>query len=376
MSSSKSKKVPFYNKSTVFNKFLDYEEFIKDETNENKKTLIPMMLSRLVKLDTPANKVKKFLEEFLRKSFPVSFIGHKNRLMLIKAIGKLTVMKKYEMITFEEVIKQMDFKEVKWLKRKITRKNKGSIICENNEYMRQLLYYLFNMFAIQLIRANFYVTEKHHEHNKLFFYSKPVWYMLVRLSMINLASLNLEKMDMTELTDKGKKDKRRMFMKRNDLLETTPCAKLRLVPKSDSVRPIMTFYKKFRDPQKKKLMRVGNYLKNAKIVLRTLKRALADRQGFAVFDNYQIFNKYATYKKNWTDDKQPELFYGTMDIQKCYDSVDLNVLFELLKKEDIFKDFYLISNFIKVIRNRRFVFRKKKAQVNEKMKMNNMFIMK
>jgi hypothetical protein len=123
-------------------------------------------------------------------------------------------------------------------------------------------------------------------------------------------------------------------------------------------------------------MRVGNYLQNAKVVLRTLKRALADRQGFAVFDNYQIFSKYATYKSNWTNEQKPELFYGTMDIQKCYDSVDLNVLFELLKREDIFKDFYMISDFIKVIRNRRYVFRKKNSQNNEKMKMNNMFIMK
>jgi hypothetical protein len=72
----------------------------------------------------------------------------------------------------------------------------------------------------------------------------------------------------------------------------------------------------------------------------------------------------------------PEVFYGTMDIQKCYDSVDLNVLFDLLKKEDIFKDFYLINDFIKIIRNRRYVFRKKKGILSEKLKMNNLFIMK
>jgi hypothetical protein len=40
----------------------EYEEFIKDEHNENKQGLIPKMLSVLVKLDTPASKVKKFLE--------------------------------------------------------------------------------------------------------------------------------------------------------------------------------------------------------------------------------------------------------------------------------------------------------------------------
>lgn len=157
----------------------------------------------------------------------------------------------------------------------------------------------------------------------------------------------------------------------------TPCAKLRLVPKSDSVRPIMTFYKKFKDPKTHKSYRVGNYLKNAKIVLRTLKRSLADRQGFAVFDNYQIFDKYSKFKGNWKSKNKPTLFYGTMDIKKCYDSVELDRLFELLKKEDIFKDFYLISNFIKVIRNRRYAFRKKSSKSSkEKMKMSNLFILK
>lgn len=101
----------------------------------------------------------------------------------------------------------MNFREIFWLKRKMTRKNKGAIIAENNEYLRQLFYYMFNNFAIQLIRANFYVTEKHHEHNKLFFYCKPVWYMLVNLSMINLATLNLEKLNLVELDSEGRKNK-------------------------------------------------------------------------------------------------------------------------------------------------------------------------
>lgn len=66
-----------------------------------------------------------------------------------------------------------------------------------------------------------------------------------------------------------------------------------------------------------------------------------------------------------------------MDIQKCYDSVDLDRLFELLKKENVFKDFYLISEFYKVMRNRRYAFRIKKDQsMGEKFKMSSLFIFK
>jgi hypothetical protein len=66
-----------------------------------------------------------------------------------------------------------------------------------------------------------------------------------------------------------------------------------------------------------------------------------------------------------------------MDIQKCYDSVDLDRLFELLKKENLFKDFYLISEFYKVMRNRRYAFRMKKdGSKGDKFKMSSLFIFK
>ena len=195
-------------------------------------------------------------------------------------------MKKYEMISFEEIMGKIKFDEILWLTRKITRKNKATVVSKNKEYVRQFLYYFMNTFVIGLIRANFYVTEKHHEHNKLFFYSKPVWYMITNLSMINIATMNMTPLDLykgieEQYVSQGKNITKNQikFQKRRDLVLHNPCAKLRLVPKSDSVRPIMTFYKKFVDSASsdKKPIKVGNYLRKAKVVLRTLKRTMADR---------------------------------------------------------------------------------------------------
>ena len=95
--------------------------------------------------------------------------------------------------------------------------------------------------------------------------------------MVNLESLNIEKVKMDEDTRDSKKKAAMNATKSKDFLENNPCAKLRLVPKSDSVRPIMTFYKKFRDPKSTKLLKVGAYLKNAKIVLRGWRRILGGR---------------------------------------------------------------------------------------------------
>ena len=99
--------------------------------------------------------------------------------------------------------------------------------------------------------------------------------------------------------------------------------------------------------------------------------------GYAVFDNYQIFDKYAGFKSHWERINKPPIFYSTMDIQKCYDSVDLDRLFDLLREENIFKNFYLISEFFKVMRNRRYAFRiKKDMSKGDKFKMSSLFIFK
>jgi hypothetical protein len=96
--------------------------------------------------------------------------------------------------------------------------------------------------------------------------------------MLNLATLNLDKLKFEEIPNtEGREPGIDRFKIPKDYLENNPCAKLRLVPKSDSVRPIMTFYKKFRDPKSPKLLKVGQYLKNAKIVLRGWRRILGGK---------------------------------------------------------------------------------------------------
>lgn len=56
---------------------------MKEKHNEAKRDQIPPLLSKLVKLDTSAKKVKKFVEEFVRLSTPVEFIGPSNRMTVI-----------------------------------------------------------------------------------------------------------------------------------------------------------------------------------------------------------------------------------------------------------------------------------------------------
>jgi hypothetical protein len=46
------------------------------------------------------------------------------------------------------------------------------------------------------------------------------------------------------------------------------------------------------------------------------------RFGFAVFNYDDIMKKYEQFVTKWKQANQPELYFVTMDIEKCYDNVD------------------------------------------------------
>jgi hypothetical protein len=67
---------------------------------------------------------------------------------------------------------------------------------------------------------------------------------------------------------------------------------------------------------------LGEKLKETKLVLRNLKDQLfKENIGYSVFDNEQVFQRLEKYSEEWRRLGQPKLYYMTLDITKCYDSV-------------------------------------------------------
>jgi hypothetical protein len=116
-----------------------------------------------------------------------------------------------------------------------------------------------------------------------------------------------------------------------------PISKLRILPKKDSFRPIMTFFRKPKEApySKGRKMTMNQLLTDSHIVLRTLKAKLGKVLGFAVFDNFQIFEKYQEFSQKWAALGRPKLDFVTMDIKKCYDSIDTTKLLAFLKQTDL-----------------------------------------
>jgi hypothetical protein len=96
--------------------------------------------------------------------------------------------------------------------------------------------------------------------------------------------------------------------------------KLRLIPKGETFRPIMTFNRKI--PHNKRLT-TNNKLSGSHMMLKNLKSKMFKYQfGFAVFNYDDIMRKYETFVEKWNKVGKPDLYFVAMDIEKCYDNVE------------------------------------------------------
>lgn len=119
-----------------------------------------------------------------------------------------------------------------------------------------------------------------------------------------------------------------------------PIAKLRILPKKLTFRPLMTFFRKSSSNYEgNKKLSLNKILNDVHIVLRNLKEKLSREFGFSVFDNDQISKKYYEFVKNWREIGKPKLYFLTMDIKKCYDSIDKNKLLLQIENSDFLVSF-------------------------------------
>jgi len=126
-----------------------------------------------------------------------------------------------------------------------------------------------------------------------------------------------------------------MKMKKN-LLTMFPEGKLRILPKKGTFRPIITFNRKVEfqsdiNPNIKLKATLNQYLSDTQLVLRNLKNILGDKFGYCIFDNRQIMKRYDAFVQKWRSMGCPPIKYFTLDIHKCYDSIDTSKLLRFIE---------------------------------------------
>ena len=124
------------------------------------------------------------------------------------------------------------------------------------------------------------------------------------------------------------------------LSKSFPFAKLRILPKKGSFRPLMTFFRKSKD----KAVSMNQFLNDTHYVLRGWKNKGV--LGFAVFDNRQISEQLIDFTKQWKHFGEPPLHFATMDIQKCYDNIIVDDLLAMLESSELLVLYYFLYDVI------------------------------
>ena len=83
-------------------------------------------------------------------------------------------MKRFENYKIEDFLLKMDIFKIPWLKINYNKKYKKQIIGRGRRILASLITFLYNKFIIPILKYNFFITEKHKEANKLFYYRKPL----------------------------------------------------------------------------------------------------------------------------------------------------------------------------------------------------------
>jgi hypothetical protein len=92
-------------------------------------------------------------------------------------------MKRYENYKIEDFVTKMDVFKVPWLKINYNKTYKKQIINRGRRILAAIIAMLFNKLLIPILKLNFYITEKHKEANKLFYYRKPIWVLISKLAL-------------------------------------------------------------------------------------------------------------------------------------------------------------------------------------------------
>jgi hypothetical protein len=270
---------------------------------------------QLFDADSKYRQVADFLSEFVANVFPSWFVQGKNKKVFNKKVFQFVKFNRFETYSRITLLDRFNIDEISWLKFQAKSENARFFSNENRYVMWRVLKWLFEEVFISLLRCFFYCTEKQKEYSRIFYYRKPIWALVMKMAIEDLQKDNLKFVE-------------KAIMKSSCENHNYAPGKLRLIPKGETIRPIMTFNRKI--PHTRNLT-TNKKLQYSHMMLKNLKTKMFKQNfGFAVFSYDDIMKKYERFVEKWKASGKPKLYFVTMDIEKCYDNVDAEKVVSML----------------------------------------------
>lgn len=93
----------------------------------------------------------------------------------------------------------MDAFEIEWACCKYNLKYHHRILNRRRKLLALAVGWILNELVVPLIKLNFYVTEKHKEANRIFYYRKPVWILISKTALKRFSEENLERVEKQQI---------------------------------------------------------------------------------------------------------------------------------------------------------------------------------
>ena len=345
-------------KMSVKLKLKEIEDTKGDKNLLNKEKVEELMeqLKLLINTNIHYDNIFKFVKNFLKHTLPVEMLGPKNNKVLLLKTIEFIKMNRFE--TFNKLNlfshKEFSFNEMKWLQFKNFSKKK---YCEigillKNFIMKTLIHWVFNFILVQLFRSHFFVTEKQGEHFKSLYYHKIIYDLIIKICFDKYIYI----------TNQYQKTTKNEAFKVLSTIDSAP-GKLRLMPKATTMRPITSFKKKTFGQSK-------NLLKNKLFDIQKIFKYIQNKMqnnsnNCVVFDYKEIMKRLINFKLKIiktsstskmfksvnmselnvakpTDNKiKTYLNYITMDIEACYDNINIELLNKFLDTDDTISPTYV-----------------------------------
>ncbi|CAB5208554.1 unnamed protein product [Rhizophagus irregularis] len=241
--------------------------------------------------------VTKFVIGVLDFIFPPELFGDKDNKTVIYNMIRVFIEKRhFEEVSLHEVLQNFKIKKCQWLKGK---KNLETSKC--TEMLCELIWWIFECFVIPLLKLNFYITNHAKQGNQLFYYRQEIWSRMVKQNLITLTSSVYEK-----------------------------------IPPENEIRI-------FKD-KKLGYSKLKFILKDNKGNLRPIEKNPSLLTG-SVFSYNEVHACLKEYKQHLANENNPQLYFAKVDIKCCFETIDQNILIEIIRKEVLTENKYSVNKY-------------------------------
>ncbi|XP_077447384.1 telomerase reverse transcriptase isoform X2 [Stigmatopora argus] len=316
----KARKLPrrFFNMVPLFSQFLRqhrhyaYRKTLCRLCPLTKSDLSGDQLGSLLRQHCTAHRVYLFVRQCLCDVVPVEFWGSAgNRCLFLARVRAFVRSGKFDKFSSAELMWKMKVNDCNWLK--ISKKGgvPPSELAYRTRLLGQMLTWLLAGYVSGLVRSCFYVTESVGLKHALRFYRQEVWTRLQELAFSN----HVAKGQMEELSPEQV----------GALPKSTVIARLRFIPKMESMRPITRVLGT--DAKTRAFQRSVRDLRD---VLRACVSAMPTLLGCTVWgvtDIHEILTPLAQAQK----EKSQPLYFAKVDVSGAYESLPHDKLLHVME---------------------------------------------